>query len=41
MMQNSASNDVVEDVNLSPDDNLEDNEEVNSLDFFYLKYKVN
>lgn len=34
MMQNSASNDVVEAVNLSPDDNLEDNEEVNSPDFF-------
>ena len=40
MMQNSASNDVVEAVNLSPDDNLEDNEEVNSPDFFSLTTKL-
>ncbi|PWA87078.1 protein FAR1-RELATED SEQUENCE 5 [Artemisia annua] len=36
MTRNSASIDLVDDVNLSPDDNVEDNDEVNSPYFFAL-----
>ncbi|PWA78617.1 FAR1 DNA binding domain-containing protein [Artemisia annua] len=36
MTHNSASIDLVDDVNLSTDDNVEDNDEVNSPDFFTL-----
>ncbi|PWA66545.1 FAR1 DNA binding domain-containing protein [Artemisia annua] len=40
MTHNSASIDLVDDVNLSPDDNVEDNDEVNSPDFFTLNSRL-
>ncbi|PWA36440.1 FAR1 DNA binding domain-containing protein [Artemisia annua] len=40
MMHNSASFDLVDDVNLSTDDNVEDNDEVNSIDFFTLNSRL-